>query len=217
MLVHDMRAPLDGVRLSLSVLKRQEAETSARHTMIDHALAATNEVGSLIDNLLQSNQLDEEGFKPQFRSIQVSEICKRCLLIMRPVALAHHISLVCELPQTLPSVWADQDLTRRVLENLLANAIKFSGPGEVVLSAASSESGIEISVRDHGPGIPEDIKNQVFNRYFRLPAAGHAGHRGFGLGLAFCKQAVDAMGGTIYVEDAIGGGTVFTFVLPPAS
>jgi two-component system phosphate regulon sensor histidine kinase PhoR len=216
MLVHDMRAPLDGIRLSLSVLKRQEAEASARHVMIDHALAAANEVGSLIDNLLQSNQLDEEGFKPQFRAIHVSEIFKRCLLIMRPVALAHHINLVAELPHTLPPLWVDQDLTRRVLENLLANAIKFSGPGTVNLSAVSSENGIEISVRDHGPGIPEDIKSQVFSRYFRLPAAGREGQRGFGLGLAFCQQAVDAMGGTIHVKDAVGGGSVFTFILPQA-
>jgi two-component system, sensor histidine kinase and response regulator len=217
MLVHDMRAPLDGIRLSLSVLKRQESEASARQVMLDHALAAANEVGSLIDNLLQTNQLEEEGFKPHFRAIQVSELFKRCLLIMRPVALAHQINLAIEVTPGLPSAWGDQDLVRRVLENLLANAIKFSGPGEVTISAASSEGGVEISVRDHGPGIPDGIKNQVFNRYFRLPASAHDGQRGFGLGLAFCQQAVEAMGGTIQVKDASGGGSVFTFILPQAS
>lgn len=217
MLVHDMRAPLDGIRLSLSVLKRQEPEANARQAMIEHAIAAADEVGGLIDNLLQTNQLDEEGFKPDFRAIQVSELIKRCLLVMRPVALAHQINLVTEVPESLPAVEADLDLARRVLENLLANAIKFSDRGEVTISTAASAGSVAISVQDQGPGIPDELKGQIFNRYFRLSSTDRELRRGFGLGLAFCERAVTAMGGTIWVEDAPSGGSIFTFTLRQAS
>jgi signal transduction histidine kinase len=106
-------------------------------------------------------------------------------------------------------------MLRRVLDNLLANALEHSPAGtEVTVRVAVRDEGVELSVADQGAGIPEGYREKIFEKYARLELrqAGVVGNRG--LGLTFCRMAIEAHGGTIWVEPAAGGGAWFRALLP---
>jgi two-component system, NtrC family, sensor histidine kinase KinB len=124
------------------------------------------------------------------------------------------------MPDDLPPVWADADLVRRVLINLLDNALKFAPSGGQVNGRLQAEPGsdnwepgLRCTISDSGPGIPPQFRELVFDRYMRTNPGG-AQVRGTGLGLTFCKLAVEAHNGHIWVEDGPDGGSQFVFILP---
>ncbi|MEB3330262.1 MAG: hybrid sensor histidine kinase/response regulator [Candidatus Sericytochromatia bacterium] len=216
MLVHDMRAPLDGIRLTLGVLRRQEDESSPRHAMLQNALTAVEEVASLVDDLLESNRLEEEGFTPDTQPVDLALLVKRSLGVLRPLATSRGIALSAAVPTELPLVSADPALLKRVVDNLLSNALKFTQEGAVQVAVQRRDGLLLVEVHDTGPGIPEAMKSQIFGRYAQVVRASGERREGYGLGLAFCDRAVRAMGGAIAVRDAAGGGSVFSFELPVA-
>jgi NtrC-family two-component system sensor histidine kinase KinB len=141
------------------------------------------------------------------------------LQVQQVLAEDKRIALENHVPDDLPPVRADEGLIRRVLQNLIGNAIKFTPPGgRVVLAAdlttmASAQPIVLISVHDDGPGIPLEIQSQLFQKFVTGPQRG----RGSGLGLAFCKLVVEAHGQQIWVDSLPGQGTVFTFTLAVAN
>ncbi len=216
MLVHDMRAPLDGIRLALGVLRRQEAIETARWSLLDNALGAVEDMGTLVDDLLHANRLEDEGFEPKCHKLALSRLVERSLTVLRPLAASRELALTADVSADLPMVMADPALAKRVIDNLIGNALKFTDAGDVALTACLAGDAVRIEVRDTGPGIADDVKARIFDRYFHLAQRKEKNQGGFGLGLAFCERAVRAMGGTIDVRDAEGGGTVFGFTLPIA-
>ncbi|MCK4962472.1 MAG: ATP-binding protein, partial [Anaerolineales bacterium] len=114
----------------------------------------------------------------------------------------------------LPEVTADDEKLRRVLSNLLDNALKFTpAGGQIDLKVKCEGEEVIITVADTGPGVPEEFRERIFKRFAQVP--GVAGRRrGTGLGLAFSKMAVTAHGGKIWVEDNPGGGSAFRIQLP---
>ena len=121
--------------------------------------------------------------------------------------------LTLEVPEALPTVLADGDMLRRVLINLLENASKFTPPQGSLTAGARAENGrLVMWVDDTGPGIPEEAREVVFQKFSRLQATGSP--KGMGLGLAFCRLAVEAHGGRIWVEDRPVAGSRFIFYLP---
>jgi two-component system sensor histidine kinase KdpD len=121
--------------------------------------------------------------------------------------------LEIQIPANLPLVNADPVLIAQVIMNLLDNSLKYSPPDTPLeIEAAASGSWIEIRISDHGPGIPEEHRHQVFEKFFRLP--GTEGVRGTGLGLAISKGIVEAHQGKIWVENLPDGGAKFVLALP---
>ena len=122
--------------------------------------------------------------------------------------------MVSEVLECLPRVVADPGLVARVLENLVGNAVKFSEPGAgpVRVSARVDGAMVELQVCDAGPGIEESLRPRIFERF----VVGNRPGRGTGLGLAFCRLAVEAQGGRIRLEHP-GPGAVFAFSLPVAA
>jgi signal transduction histidine kinase len=109
----------------------------------------------------------------------------------------------------------DADLIRRVIANLAGNALKFSPRGgEVRLSVTRASTGAEIRVSDKGDGIPPEYHQRIFEKFIQVKGAGAPAVRSSGLGLAFCKLAVEAHGGTIGVESRVGQGSTFVVRLP---
>jgi signal transduction histidine kinase len=132
------------------------------------------------------------------------------------------VQISIEIPPGLPVLFADAEKVERILLNLVDNAIKFTpSGGQVVVSAyppgkrGAEDRFVRIEVRDTGPGIPDQHKERLFDRFAQLD--GQRGHRrGTGLGLAFCRLAVEAHGGQIWIEDQPQGGAIFAFTLPVA-
>jgi signal transduction histidine kinase len=109
----------------------------------------------------------------------------------------------------------DGAVLRRVLDNLLSNAIEHSPQGGVVrVAVAPCEEGIEISVSDQGSGVPPEHREKIFEKFQRLESRKSVPGANRGLGLTFCRLAVEAHGGTIWVDDAPGGGALFRALLP---
>jgi signal transduction histidine kinase len=134
-----------------------------------------------------------------------------------PQANEYGIILRNEIPDDLPLACVDQSKFTRVLTNLLDNALKFTPSGGQVTLAAERylENMVVLRVSDTGPGIPDGYREKIFERFSQIP--GQSGRRrGSGLGLTFCRLAVEAHGGRIWVDPRPGGGSIFTLTLPLA-
>jgi signal transduction histidine kinase len=134
---------------------------------------------------------------------------------VQPAAEGKDTALRVEVPPRLPFVNIDGDMIRRVIINLMDNAVKYTPRGgSIFIIAKSSVQEITISIRDNGPGIPPSEHTKVFNKFSRLERGRESAPKGLGLGLAFCRLAVEAHGGRIWVESAVGRGSTFNFTLP---
>jgi len=133
--------------------------------------------------------------------------------IVQPAAEGKGIGLQIDIPPRLPLVNLDADMIRRVIINLMDNSVKYTPEGGVVtVSARAAPAEVIVSVRDTGPGIPSDQHTRIFARFARLQR--DSSPKGLGLGLTFCKLAIEAHSGKIWVESQMGHGSTFSFKLP---
>jgi K+-sensing histidine kinase KdpD len=135
---------------------------------------------------------------------------------MAPLAQSRGQQLTSAVQPGLPTLHADRELLRRVLQNLLDNAIRHSPPGTSIgIEAQNSNGSIAFRVRDQGSGIPPDLRSRIFDKYVRVASAhGTDDSFGKGLGLAFCRIAVHAHAGRISIEDNQPQGSVFVVQIP---
>ncbi|HEX9029019.1 MAG TPA: ATP-binding protein, partial [Anaerolineales bacterium] len=132
-----------------------------------------------------------------------------------PIAQNKNIAITISVPADVPQVDVDADMIRRVLVNMVENAIKFTPPGgKIQVGAQREKQWIKFRVKDTGPGIPYPEQERIFEKFTRLRIKD--GPRGLGLGLAFCRLAIIGHGGRIWVESEPGSGSSFIFTLPVA-
>jgi two-component system, sensor histidine kinase and response regulator len=218
MIVHDLKGPLS-VLLSNVRFALDEAglSTDAREGLEEVVESATAMHRMVLD-LLDTDRAEEGQLNPQPSWSSAAEVLNAAerSAVGPSRTQSHRFSVRCDEPSL--SVHADQDLVRRVLQNLLDNAFKYApANSEIELGARRGrDGGVELWVSDCGPGIPAPAKEAVFDRYVRLDRdLKTSEHSSRGLGLAFCRVAVDAMGGTIQVEDNRPTGARFLVRLPP--
>ncbi len=223
MLVHDLRSPMSLVLASVSMLP--EATTRLDQEQVDRLIAIARRSGerilALIDDLLDISQLERGQLPMSIQSASISQLFHEVTARYMPMASANDIVLTADAGDGFLSVDVDSSLILRVLSNLVDNALKFTpNGGEVKLSAEedprSAPGSVIISVRDTGPGIPYSARPQLFEKFQQIPNI-HGRRRGTGLGLPFCKLAVEAHGGQIWVESEVGEGSTFSLTLPTAT
>jgi two-component system, NtrC family, sensor histidine kinase KinB len=217
MVYHDLRSPLSNVISSLQVLESMlPAENDAAvRSMLNIALRSTDRVQRLTNSLLDINRL-EAGQKIGNRVPMLpADLVKDAMEAVLPTARHREIVIDVDVSQALPQVSVDADMIRRVLINLLENAIKFTPTRGKIWVEARRETGfVRFSVTDSGPGIAPADQERIFEKFTRLSVS--QGPRGLGLGLAFCRLALAGHGGRIWVESKAGAGARFQFVLPYA-
>jgi len=216
MIVHDLQNPLSNIVGSLQIIHRalmEEDETFPILDVMQVAMRSSKRLRRLIDSLLDLRQL-EEGKADLSRIMVPPKILTReAVDLVRPVTEKKQQSLDVNVPTGLPLVSVDRDMITRVLTNLLDNAAKFTPTkGRIALGVEQEDEGLLFTVSDNGPGIAPDAQGHIFERFTRLESA--KGTRGTGLGLPFCKLAVEAHGGEIWVDSMPGEGSTFTFRLP---
>jgi signal transduction histidine kinase len=214
-MVHDLRNPLSGIWASLSLLMSgmTGAVSPSQREILEIAGRSTQQMMELVNAILDVNRL-ESGRMPLHRKpVAISLLATDAIQMETAVASERGISLESDVPLSLPGVWADEVLIRRVLQNLIGNAIKFTPPGGRVWVSARSEDKpkrqVVLSVSDTGTGIPPEVQGRLFQKFVAGDQAGH----GSGLGLAFCKLAVEAHEGRIWVESTSERGTTIAFSL----
>jgi len=214
MIYHDLRSPLANIISSLDILRSMlPAEPPEAVQLVDIAQRSSDRLQRLISSLLDVHRLESGQQITEKKKVNINTLIDESVDITAPVAIARQITVSKEILGTLPDVNGDNEMLRRVVINLLENAIKFSTTRTSVLIAAKqSGKDVTIWVEDHGPGIPADQRERIFTKFVRLRAEGTS--KGFGIGLAFCRLAVQAHGGTIWVESTDDGGSRFLFTLP---
>jgi signal transduction histidine kinase len=167
----------------------------------------------LIDSLLDLGRLEARDTELSKVPVDVDALVQEAVEQIQPFALSKNQDLSTQIAPDLPQIFADRDLILRVLTNLLDNAVKFTERnGRIALSAEQVRDKVVFTVADTGMGIRPEYRQRIFERFARLENAN--GVKGTGLGLAFCKLAVEAHGGHIWVESEVGQGSQFKFALP---
>lgn len=217
-IVHDLRNPLNLVMMALSLIEDDEGlcplDADSRR-FLALASGGVRRMFALVESLLDVERLDSGDAVLNLEPLDLIAMVDTLVEQHRPLAWASEVEIACEHgQQDRPIVVGDRIRLERVLVNLLDNAVKFSRAGRGVhVTTACRDDEIQIAIEDSGPGIPREQRGRVFDRFVQLD--GRAGsRRGFGLGLAFCRSAITAHGGQIWVEDGQEGGARFVFSLP---
>jgi signal transduction histidine kinase len=220
LIIHDLRNPLASMFGVISMLEvvLPEDVLQANHDLIEIAKSSYRRLQRLIDSLLDVSKLESGeaplNLAPTDLQFLIKETARRLSLTLK----SSGIDLILDIPHPLPILIADEERIDRVLGNLVDNALKFSPKGgKVILSALVEQEQVKVSVTDNGPGIPRVERERIFERFSQASSTKNR-RRGFGLGLTFCRLAIIAHGGDIWVEDGeSGAGSRFIFTLPITS
>lgn len=215
MVVHDLRSPLAGIELNLDVIDNMTSATNLSgevRFLLKEMQVALTRARELIDTVLLVNRL--ETSTPDL-TLTVADIAKLVQEIVdhSPWLTERHVVTVN--PSTADTAVCDVSLVRRVIENIVSNAARHTPSGKrITLGVKQSAASIVVSVDDEGPGVPLERRRVVFEKFHRA-MSGEG--QGFGLGLFFCKLAVEAHKGQIWIENGRMGGARFCFTLPAST
>lgn len=217
-IVHDLRSPLITQMVGLKALRGAAlGGFGERHVrLLDIATISANRMMTLINSLLDLARLEHRRMPVQLRTRGVMEMLKVSLDQVSLWADDLRIPLRVDIEPDALLVYADAELTSRVLVNLVSNAIKHSPPrAPVEITVRSCGDGkVRFSVSDQGPGVPREYVSRVFDRFHQVRARQGGAAVGTGLGLTFCRLAIEAQSGTISLESTPHVLTTFSFVLP---
>lgn len=215
MVYHDLRGPLYTINSSLSTLGRLlvNYDDQTVITLIQLGMRSTRQLSRMVESLLDIQRLEEGQAVLDRKTTSVHNLLASAAELIQPLAAESEQRLRFAISDDLPSVDIDADMIQRVVTNLMENAVKHTpNGGEITLGAERFENDIKISVADSGPGIPKHLQRQIFDKFSRIKH--NDVPRGAGLGLAFCRLAIEAHGGHIWVESELNEGSVFYFTLP---
>ena len=212
MIVHDMRTPLTNIISGLQTVEAMDYEDEIAEEFIPEAINAGMDLSDMINNLLDISKMEAGELEPEREEFEVRDLVDEALERVAHLAREGGLELIVDADEGL-ALSADRTLLKRVLVNLLGNAIKFTPQGgEVTVAARRVADGVRVCVTDTGPGISEDQQECLFRKFSQLESKQK--RQGTGLGLAFVKMAVDAHGGRVWVDSEVGEGSSFCFVIP---
>lgn len=217
MIYHDLRSPLANISSSLDILYTMVPEKDRETVLaiIKIAENSTERIQRLVNSLLDVNRLESGQPVVNQKPVDALTLIQQAVVDMQPVADGRRQKLESLLPASLPSIWVDEDMARRVLINLVENSSKFTPTeGEIQVGALHEDSWVHLWVRDTGPGIPPAEQERVFDKFTRMRGSNKPG---LGIGLAFCRLAVQGHGGNIWIESDSGRGATFHFTFPVAT
>ena len=214
---HELRTPLTSI-LGFTALAAAESDmpdTARRY--IDRVSTASKALLTLVNDVLDFSKLEAGEIRFEPRPVDMAVLAKEVLELFGQQAAAKGVALTLDLADGMPpAVAVDSDRLRQVLINLVGNAVKFTGEGEVRLEVGYDPDAelLSASVIDTGPGIEADRRSQLFQRFSQVDGSSTRTFGGTGLGLAICKGLIEAMGGEIGVETEVGKGSRFWFETP---
>jgi signal transduction histidine kinase len=216
MVVHDLRTPLTSLTYGLQLMHRMGELNETQTECLDISLKGAHTLLNMINDLLDISKMEAGSLQLQYRKLIPAEVAAHSMRQVEELAQEANLVLECQAPDELPVFAGDEDKLRRILVNLLGNAIKFTPRnGRVTLRCErEGESALRFSIIDTGEGIPAEAFDKIFEKFGQVEGR-QAGHRmSTGLGLTFCKMAVEAHGGQIGVQSTLGQGSTFWFTIP---
>ena len=218
LVVHDLRSPLSGVQGYLQLLREELVEDPAHSlTALGYLDDATTLVGKalgLVATILDVDELEDGILRAQIAPVRIIELIDRATAGNRAQFEVRGLAIQIDVDPDMV-VRLDRDLFARVLENLIDNSARYSPRnGRCAIAVRRLEDGVEISIGNSGPPVPESERERIFGRYFQVEARRAAARANRGLGLYFCKLAAEAHGGSIHVEQRGDLGAVFVVRIP---
>ena len=217
MAAHDLRNPLASIRGlseflqddSLGTLNAEQLDLVKMIHMTSHQML------DLVNELLDVATIESGELKIRVEPTSIVELIERAVHLMNMESIKKHTKLILLPHGKIPTLALDPAKMRQVLENLLSNGIKYSPPGSTItVDVQAGETHVSVAVRDQGPGLPENERDKLFKDFGRLSVKPTGGEKSTGLGLAICRNIVEAHQGTITAENLPERGCEFRVTLP---
>jgi two-component system, OmpR family, phosphate regulon sensor histidine kinase PhoR len=215
---HEFRTPLTAIQGFAETLLGGALEDPAnRRRFVEIIREHAARLARLTEDLLELSRIEAGELKLEFQPVSVQQLVESCAETAGISVAAKQLSLGLKIPEGLPAVRGDANRLQEVLQNLLDNAAQYTpSGGSIEVSAAVADGRIVITVADTGIGIPQAEQSRIFERFYRVDAARSREAGGTGLGLSIARHIVEAHGGRIWVESAVGEGSRFHFSIPAA-
>jgi two-component system sensor histidine kinase KdpD len=213
---HDLRTPLSSIKASASSLLDPGVDwgPQQRREFLETIDQETDRLTRLVHNLLDMSRIEVGALDPRLVETALPDVTGPVVRLARSKTSQ---PIEADIPDDLPAVLVDPVRLDQVLTNLLDNARRYAGGEPVTVQGRAADGRVELRVVDHGPGIPEAERERVFDQFYRLRRNGRTPPDGTGMGLAISRGIVEALGGTIRVEETPGGGATFVVSLRPGS
>jgi signal transduction histidine kinase len=210
---HDLRNPLGGIA-SLSNIMVEETEDNDLKYQLKIIKDTSSDTLELINEILEAtNNNTSAGFNKQL--VEINSLLNNSIELLRFKAAEKHQHIVFDGLENSGELLINREMIWRVISNLITNAIKFSPvDASIHVKLSQKENHVQISINDHGIGIPDDMKDKVFNMFTDAKRPGTIGEKSFGLGLSICKQIIEKHNGKIWFESDLKKGTTFYVKLP---
>ncbi|MCI0597498.1 HAMP domain-containing histidine kinase [Candidatus Parcubacteria bacterium] len=217
---HQLRTPLTGIRWALEALEKEQL-TENQVALVQSAKSKGKDLVAVVGMLLDISAIESGKYQYKFEPVDIHALLDEVVQNFAPLAASHQISLFYsheEEKTTLPSVKADYERIKWVLNNLIENGVLYTPPGGTVrISAEGAEKRVFIRVKDTGIGIPPEDKGNIFERFYRGKEAVSKQNAGSGLGLYIARTIATDHGGDLnFAANKEGPGTTFTLSLPVA-
>ena len=216
---HEFRTPLTAIQGFAETLLSGALEDPAnRRRFVEIIREHATRLARLTEDLLKLSRIEAGQLKLEFRPVSVSRLIESCVETAHLKAVPRQLALNVRLPEGLPPVRGDSNSLQEVLQNLLDNALQYTpAGGKIDVSASCSNGRVVVTVADTGIGIPQVEQERIFERFYRVDAARSREAGGTGLGLSIARHIMEAHGGHLWVESAVGEGSRFHFSIPVAS
>jgi len=215
MMVHDLRSPLMGVmgRLGTLLLKTGNGLEAGDRTWVEGALASARRMNEMIGAMIDVSRMETGQMPLNFADGDVSTIARQAIETLAGLADDHAIR--AEYPDAPAVVRCDAEIVRRVVVNLLSNALRYTRAGtDIAVRVSAASDAVRVWVIDNGPGIPPEYHERIFEKFGQAATYDTGVKYSSGLGLTFCKMAIEAHGGRIGLVSEEGRGSAFWFDLP---
>ena len=214
---HDLRTPLTSILMYTSMLMeaREDLTEAENQNFLGIITEECNRLARLVDDILEVQRLESDAVRIEKVSCDLAPTIESCVRVFQPLAETENMTLTSSCPKSLPAVLADADKISQVVNNLIANALKYTpSGGSVYVSAEQRGTELLLSVTDNGVGIPRDKWDHIYERFSQATDADVSEIAGVGLGLYIVRSIVESHGGTTWVDSKVGEGSAFFVALP---
>ncbi|BCM92950.1 sensor histidine kinase ResE [Abditibacteriota bacterium] len=220
MIVHDLRTPLTSFLTGMESVEMLGELNADQRELMNISIEGGQILLGMVNDLLDISKMENGSMKIEPKRVEIADLTQRALRQVTALALAKGLELICDNETALLPLQADDEKLVRVMVNLLSNAIKFTpARGSITLSTRfvarpGRRDSIVFACQDTGEGIPTEAFTHIFEKFGQVESRTSGRKMSTGLGLTFCKMAVEAHGGRIWVQSTMGYGSTFLFAIP---
>ncbi|HET6680912.1 MAG TPA: ATP-binding protein [Gemmatimonadaceae bacterium] len=211
---HELRTPLTVIGGFAETLADDDIAADERRRFARMILTNTRRLQRMVDDLLDLSRIESGGWRPNPQETTLATVVDEVLAEERAAVAARPVALTRRIADDATTVWVDPFALRQVLANLVENAVRHTGSGEVEVFSRRTDDGVAVGVRDTGTGIAPDHLERIFERFYRADAGRSREQGGTGLGLAIVRHLVETHRGTVRAESTPGQGTTITTTFP---